>query len=153
MAKKRSRRKTAIKLFSLPFLGGLLVILVFLAAVTWGYSTKSVKGTADFKLASGSSDATSNGKLKYCFKNSRITSFVLSGVCENREKDGFTIASYSCQDGTSGTIQKGCKGGLALLNEARLNCIRTVCPIVTLPPRPGGSSTNSTGNTQNGSQR
>ncbi len=138
---RRKTRKSSAKFLSIPFLLGALFILLIAGVLTTKVLNQNsdVKSASDsrLKLTNSNDDTTKAARLKTCFKNSRVVSFSLSGSCENKERDGFTSASYTCQNGTSGNIgSTECIEAAHAFAKARLACAKTACPTVTPSPRP-----------------
>jgi hypothetical protein len=132
MARKRTRRSSS-NFLSIPFLAGSLFVLLIAGFLTMNVISNStdVKSAKDFRpnlKELKNSSATRTAKIKSCLKESRVTSFVLEGTCNNREKDGFSKATYTCQDGTSGTIEKECLGPAVAFAQAKKACAKSVCP-------------------------
>lgn len=135
MARKRVRRSSS-NFLSIPFLAGALFILFIAGFLTMNVLSNStdVKSAKDFRpnlRELKNSTATKATKIKSCLKESRVTSFVLEGTCNNREKDGFSKATYTCQDGTSGTIEKECLSPSSAFSQAKKACARSICPSPT----------------------
>lgn len=132
MARKRTRRQSS-NFLSIPFLAGSLFILLIAGFITTNILSNSsdVKSSKDFRLRdseSRNSTATRAAKIRSCLKESRVTSLVLEGTCDNHEKEGFSKATYTCQDGTTGAIQKECLRPAVAFAQARKACARAICP-------------------------
>ena len=135
MAKKRTRRSSS-NFLSIPFLAGGLFVLIIAGFLTMNIlsSSTDVKSAKDTRLRTSelkNSTAQRAAKLRNCLKESRVTSFVLEGPCDNRENDGFSKSTYTCQDGTSGTIEKDCLSPGSAFSQAKKACTRSVCPSPT----------------------
>ena len=138
MAKRsvRSHKKSSFNFLSKPFLAGILVVVVIVGLIYFSMVERQVKGVSIFKppTTSFSNDSASTSATK-C--NTRIIAFSLSGVCtNNNDRDKFTTATYTCSNGTTGTISKNCFNAQDAFVRANLNCIKASCPVPSFSPRP-----------------
>lgn len=134
------RGKIKSPFLSLPFLSGILVVIIVVAGLSFSLGQQTdVKSISDFrppKLATESGDASTSANR--C--QARINSFSVSGVCGTNEKNGFTKFTYSCSNGTYGTIQKGCYSAADLFSQARILCYKSACPVPSVSVKPTRTS-------------
>lgn len=125
MVKRKTRRTKAKpnlswrKLFA--YFIPVALIAVFLLNQTSG---GSVLGQSDEKKSLFSfgqeKKATDSSRPP---KKIRVSNFSLSGLCDNN-KNGFKSATYTCEDGTTGTLASKCFSPQSAFEKAKKACAR-----------------------------
>lgn len=126
-SKIKSGKKSSLKFLSLPFIAGVIVVLVVFGILSTKMNGQDVKGTATFKPPVRINSDNASESAKKC--KARVTSFTIEGICTtNTDRNKFTSARYSCADGTSGIIQKDCFTPEDAFARAMMACVKTACP-------------------------
>lgn len=128
-SKKTVKRKLAWKrifaIFFPLFLGAVFIFNYANGGSVLGISEKSAEKSAKSEV---------NG----CKKN-RVSAFSATGVCDSN-KNGFKEASYTCEDGTTGTISYTCFPIQAAYEKAQKACSKkSTCIRPTKSPKPSES--------------
>ena len=125
----------------------LLIIVPLLAAVLILFNSsngRSVLGVSDSHLLNLSKkEATNSAKSRsYC---NRVTSFSAVTICDSskeRSNKAFKTYSYTCEDGTKGSVEQARIEGKCLPLDKAFEMARKACqrkcitPKPTKPPRP-----------------
>lgn len=131
MARKVRRsnsRSTEHTEFYIILFGGFIILSILFFIMSRGNA--GVKSAKDFRqptTATKSGEACTPGRVK---------AFSVENHCENGQKDGFSIARYTCADGTQGVLDKGCMNPGQAFAYAKLACAKSTCPNIKASARP-----------------
>jgi len=163
--RRHRRSPSSSSLFAWPRV--LIVVLPLLAAIlifTNNQNARSVLGISDtnflnlnsehrFTTNSGQANSLRTTTADHKCKLNRVSAFSVTGLCD-LNKQGFKSASYTCEDGTTGSIAKDCMNVQSAYEKALKACNKnTKCihteqnnsrlspkPTHTEPTRPPGSN-------------
>ncbi len=127
MAKKsRKQLKSTPTLFAWPRV--ILIIIPVLAAILIMFNTsngRNVLGVSDENLLNiNKGNKEKNEPSKTRCKSNRVAAFSVTTLCDSN-KNGFKQINYTCADGITGSLNKGCTNIQSAYEKALKACSRT----------------------------